>query len=528
MASIPQIPDIQTQQAPSVVDPNTLTQMLGQISQVANNPLPPQFNRGTQIAEPNVKSIVPYQNKETQNRPIAPYVADVKRARRQNSVAGLANIIGQAGQKLQENKQNLLKDDLKTVMNAKTNIANAEQVLQQDPNNKMAKGVLEANKKALDAILSDPKKQKQLSKALDISFVDPEKNKTPEVQAYQKAQAEVKAQGAFNSNNPAEHAVAQAAQTNELGDKLPAQQPSAQANPAQPKSATPYADQALAKDLPTVQVNPQYDAALKQQQLAQKQVAAILPKLIEAESKATLQAAKDGQANARAIYTQAANYFREQAKYTAALNLQDQKAKDNLAAIARKNAGELARTREEIASREKIAAAHEKNVAVKNELAKNGGVQGLLDTKIKKATDTIAVNDKVLADIVADTTLKGQAKQDAIEAAQAQRGMNAQYLTALEQMRQEKLGIKAPPPANSVPKESSGGFFSSLFDGLGKYSSITMTKEQQKEMENKAVQQLGGKPNGTSEPTIKPVGESESDEPDDDDPDDDSDKYGSN
>lgn len=512
MASIPQIPDIAPVQSAGgqVADSNTLTQMLEQISQVANSPLPPQFNRGTQIAEPHVKPIVPYTQQNDNRTPIAPYVADVKRARRQNSVAGLANMIGQAGQKIQERKQDLLKDDLKTVMNAKTNIANAQQVLQQDPKNKMAQGVLDANKKALDAILSDPKKQKQLSKALDISFVDPEKNKTPEVQAMQAATKEVKAQGAFASNNPAEHAVAQAAQTNELGDKLPAQQPAPpQANPAQPKSTTPYADQALSKDLPTVQVNPQYDAALKQQQLAQKQVAAILPKLIDAESKAQVQAARDGNAAARAQFTQSMNYMRDQQKAIAAMNIQNAKAKAEASQIAQRNASELLRTRLDINSREKIAAAHEANVAVKNALT--GGVKDILDTKIKKATDTIAVNDKLIGDITADPNLKGQAKADAIESAMAQKGMNSQYLTALEQMRQEKLGLPAAPPANSVPKESGGGFFSNLFTTESLFPTNALSTY------------MGAKDGAT----IKPVGESESDEPDDD-PDDDSDNYGSN
>ena len=72
--------------------------------------------------------------------------------------------------------------------------------------------VIEANKKQLQTILTDPKKlQKQMLKALDISFVDPEKNKTPEVQAYQKLpMKDFKEAGPFNSDNPAEHEAAQA------------------------------------------------------------------------------------------------------------------------------------------------------------------------------------------------------------------------------------------------------------------------------------------------------------------------------
>ena len=91
-----------------------------------------------------------------------------------------------------------------------------------------------------------------MQKALDISFVDPEKNKTPEVQAYQKAMAEFKEAGPFNADNPAEHAVAQAAKAPQMSDKPNVQgmiPPAPNLQPV-PKSQTPYADKALAKDMP--------------------------------------------------------------------------------------------------------------------------------------------------------------------------------------------------------------------------------------------------------------------------------------
>ena len=62
--------------------------------------------------------------------PITGQVADVKRARRQNAVAGLANTISQAGNMIQEKKNNKLKDNLTDVMKAKQNVANATAAMQ--------------------------------------------------------------------------------------------------------------------------------------------------------------------------------------------------------------------------------------------------------------------------------------------------------------------------------------------------------------------------------------------------------------
>ena len=93
-------------------------------------------------------------------------------------------------------------------MKAQQQVANAEKVMA-DPNasdttRQMAQNILQSNKKKIQDIASDPKDHKQLAKALDISFTDPEKNKTPEVQALQAATKEFKAAGPFTADNPQE------------------------------------------------------------------------------------------------------------------------------------------------------------------------------------------------------------------------------------------------------------------------------------------------------------------------------------
>src|ERR1700692_767528 len=208
--SIPQIPDIAPVQAPQ--QSAALDNTLSQVSQMATAPLPSMYSQGTQLAQPNVTPVRHAQELNQNVQPISMQVQDLKRARTQNAVAGLANTINRGAEAIQQRKQDALKARLVDVMQAKQNVANAQQVLQQDPNNKLAQQVLQANKKRMNDILSDPKHAKEMQKALDISFVDPEQNKTPEVQAFQQAHKEVQQAGPFNASNPQEAQVAKMAQ----------------------------------------------------------------------------------------------------------------------------------------------------------------------------------------------------------------------------------------------------------------------------------------------------------------------------
>lgn len=428
----PQVPSIApvTQAAPGPGE--DISAILNQVSQQVQKPLPSQYVQGTSVAQPRVQPVQQYQPKDENNQPLNNQATSLKMARTKNAFAELANVVGKAGQQLQQKKQDLLKEDLKTVMTAKENIANAQVILQQDPQNKMAQGVLDANKKQLEAILTDPKKQKQLSKALDISFTDMDKNKTPEVKAYQDAAKEFKAAGPFTSNNPAEHAVSLQA-LSAGGSQQPGsqqQQPQAQ---QQPK--TPHADAALAKDLPNVQANPQYAVAQKQQEDAQKQLTQyVIPRLITAEAQKQVQAVKDGNAAARLEFSKAQDFVRESARIEAAAKLEDTKAKAAMQLQIRRDADAMSRTMLNVNARLKVA---EMEQIPKEEKAKMQAESlGLVDKDIATVTKTKLDLDKALVD--------AQNQKDDVRVKQIEMMQNYTdlHLSTLNAFRQEKaVGI---------------------------------------------------------------------------------------
>lgn len=365
--NVPQIPSII--QPPGSGNADQLSAMLDQVSKSSQVPLPEQYVPQTQIAEPRIKNIQPTQMVPTNNQPMTNQATSVRQARTQNSFGQLANMIGQASNRFVQQKQDNLKEDLKTVMQSKQNIANAQSILQQDPNNELAKQVLARNKQQLEGILNDPKKTKALQKAFEVSFTDPSKNKKPEVQAMQQAMAEHKTAGAFNSSNPAEYAVAQQAQrTNELGGQLPAQpqvnvqqaQPNVAATPQQAfssaASSTPRADTLLSKDQEGIAVNPQYSEALKQKEKMQQVLHQyIIPRMITGEMNRQVQAARDVNSNARANLKAASDFQVQQMKAISAANLQNQKAKDALTLQARRDAQNMARTKYRVDAMVKVA-----------------------------------------------------------------------------------------------------------------------------------------------------------------------------
>jgi hypothetical protein len=339
MGQEPQIPNIAPVQTAPTVPSEDIGAMLGQYSQQATAPLPPRYIQGTSVAEPRLPPAPQFTPKNENNAPMTQQATSIKMARDKNAFAEIANTLGKAGQVLQERKQTLLKEDLKTVMTAKQNVANAQVVLQQDPTNKMAQAVLDANKKQLEAILSDPKKQKQLSKALDISFTDMDKNKKPEVVAGQQAIKEFKGEGQFTYNNPDEAKVA--AQAHEA---------------SQPKSQTPRADAALAKDLPSIQPNPEYDAALKNQQTAQAKLTQyVIPQLIKQESAAQIQAVKDGNAAARAEFKATTDFAKAAKEIQGRIEVANTRAKSAMAVAIQRDSSAMARTTMEVNARLKIA-----------------------------------------------------------------------------------------------------------------------------------------------------------------------------
>ena len=100
-------------------------------------------------------------------------------------VVGSANIVGQIAKKRQEEKQRILAVDIERIMGAQDAISQAQATLKSDPNNKDAQALIDKNRQIINDTASDPKKQKQLEKAFDLSL-DPSKH-TPENDALKMA-----------------------------------------------------------------------------------------------------------------------------------------------------------------------------------------------------------------------------------------------------------------------------------------------------------------------------------------------------
>lgn len=452
--TVPQIAPVQSA-AGGLATPQDIGDLLGPIATRANASLPDPYTQGTQVAEPHYHERAPQQtNRPTNTAPITGQVADVKRARRQNAVAGLANTISMAGNAIQEKKNNKLKDQLTDVMKAKQNIVNATAVMQNpassDTLKQQAQKVLDANKKQLNTILSDPKTTKQMQKALDISFVDPEKNKTPEVQTYQAAMKEFKEAGPFNADNPQEHAVAQAAKAPQMTDarQPPLPPPAPNLQPV-PKSQTPYADKALAKDLPSIEVNPLYAPALKQQQDAQKQLATIVPKLIDAQMKATVQAAKDGNAAARAQFSATVNLIKQSSDIIAKSKLQEGKDKAAMSRTAANNAARLKDTTLRVNAALEIA--KNKNLTKEQSDSIKSNSLETLGKEINVATTTLNKAEDELAKATA-----GKADSGVIESLKIQRDLAVINVSTLNKLREEKFSDAPNVQAQGVLNDNNG------------------------------------------------------------------------
>src|SRR5271163_1610088 len=359
--AVPQIPDIVVQQAPQ--QNLQLNDALSQVAAQATAKLPSLYTQEYTQQAPHIQPVKQFTPQNDQQRPLGQGSAQLKHTQNMNALASLSNMVGRAGQAIAQKKQDALKMDLTDVMQAKQNAENAQTVLNQDPNNKLAQQVLAANKKRLNDILSDPKKQKGLAKALDISFTNPEDNKTPEVQAGQQAMAQVKQAGPFNASNPQEAAVAKMAAN---GGKAT---PPASQQSQQPRSATPYADQAMARDLPALAANPQYAPALAQQQAAQKALYTnVLPAAIRAESAQQLQALKDGNAAARAQFTGLVSLQRETQQAAAAMARTNATVAGRLKETAARDANQMAMTQLHVNAMLKIASDKLQDPAQKNKV----------------------------------------------------------------------------------------------------------------------------------------------------------------
>lgn len=135
-----------------------------------------------------MQPIAPYQERPMNTRPVVG--AGNARARGiANAFTGMTNAIGAITTAKAQKEHNIISVSTERLMQAQSSIDQANQILQTDPNNKVAKDTVEKNKKVMDTILSDDKIRKGIEKGLNISFTDPSKNKTPEHGAVQAGRA---------------------------------------------------------------------------------------------------------------------------------------------------------------------------------------------------------------------------------------------------------------------------------------------------------------------------------------------------
>lgn len=101
-----------------------------------------------------------------------------------NIIIGASNLVGKYQNKVEADKQRALAVDLERTFQSVQGIQEAEQVIK-NPNatpaqKQAAQEAINKNQGIIDALLNDPKKRKDIGKALDINFVDPTKNNTME------------------------------------------------------------------------------------------------------------------------------------------------------------------------------------------------------------------------------------------------------------------------------------------------------------------------------------------------------------
>jgi hypothetical protein len=309
-AAVPATPEVanitQPGAAPASAAVPGLDDAFAQAQATINTPMPSQVIQGTQLAQPHLAAVPQYQPQSTNNRPMTNQATSVKSARQKNNFAAIGNTIGQVVNKYEQRKQDTLKDQIVAVMKAKQQVANANSVLQNPNADQVSKdkanNVLALNTKRIQDLMTE-KNAKQMAKAFDISYSDPDKNKNPNVAAGLAAYKEFQAAGPYTADNPQEAAVAKLAQG--TSTSAPTATNLNLGAPTAPKAisvsqANPRAAAVLAKDMPSIEANPQYAAALKQKEDTQKQYMTLAPKVIEQSAarinnaaKAAIQAQKD-------------------------------------------------------------------------------------------------------------------------------------------------------------------------------------------------------------------------------------------
>ena len=169
------------------IDPNLI--------RAATSPVP--GSHAAQIPSSLMRPIAPNQPGQLDHRE----VVGAGNARAQgigNSVIAVGNLIGTLATKEKQQKQDQLRDAAQKAITAQQGIDEAKQALAaanaepegtpgRDQRRDTAQRMIEQNTNARNAIFADPKIRKGLQKGFDISYTDPQSNKTDEHAAVQEA-----------------------------------------------------------------------------------------------------------------------------------------------------------------------------------------------------------------------------------------------------------------------------------------------------------------------------------------------------
>lgn len=330
-------------------------------------PTAPMYNKVGAVSQPNIEGVLKpmREMQDTQVRPWANTRYAERNAVQRSNLAQITNTINQYANEQKRKENASLTKNIQDVMMGQERIQQAQTVLS-DPSatpeqKKAAQDVISSNKEMINGKFQDKKLFKQMQKAFDISFTDPSKNNTPEIAAGKEADAKAKEASShgLTPNTPAEKLISDSfngkafvppAQNTQAPVNTPATQATGQ------RSATPYADQFLAKQPQELQANPLYAAQLKQYQDQQNKITQyVIPKLLDAASRQQIEGLKQEGANARAQLKSYTDYTVAQDKITAALKINDEKMKGAWNRMVANNKAAMARTEVRVRAAKDIA-----------------------------------------------------------------------------------------------------------------------------------------------------------------------------
>lgn len=104
-------------------------------------------------------------------------VGERKRADKQELFHSIASLVKSGSDYIQAKKNRALQSNIERLMNAQQGLSEAQQILQQNPNDPKAREAVDTNNGIINDIRHDPKVSKQLQKAFNIDLFGEGKNK---------------------------------------------------------------------------------------------------------------------------------------------------------------------------------------------------------------------------------------------------------------------------------------------------------------------------------------------------------------